>query len=305
CVFKSVGWAGLHSDLTRPKSDTCLIFKSSPYGSVSHSHADQNAFAIMKGGAALAIPSGYYGPSYGSPHHAQWTRSTKANNCILVNGEGQKMRSPIGGAVLDFKDAPGYTYVAGDATAAYMGKLNKWIRRILFLRPDLFLLLDEIEAPNQSRYQWMLHAFEKMSLRDTQVTSRRRGATLDISLACSHGLNLTQTDQFDTPYNHGIPKAYHRRKANHWHVTAETIKTTERTRIAAVMAVYGPKERFDVQLQRLNGWLGAKAAGDFGEVEGWICIDESATHPATLVGQDVDRQLNLWGRSRDGEICCI
>jgi hypothetical protein len=304
-VFKGVGWAGLHSDITRPESDTCLIFKSSPYGSVSHSHADQNAFAIMKGGTALAIPSGYYGPSYGKPHHAQWTRSTKANNCVLVNGQGQKIRVADGGAIVDFKDAGGYSYVAGDATSAYVGKLNKWVRRILFLRPGLFLLLDEIEAPAQSRYQWMLHAFEKMDIKGNKVTSRRRGATLDVNLACSGGLKLTQTDQFDTPYNHGIPEAYHREKANHWHVTAETAKSSRKARIAAVMSVYGGDERLDVQLQHTNGWLGATGTGDFGKVEGWIHFEETDTLPASLAGQDINHHVNLWGRSRNGEICCV
>ena len=302
-AFKGVGWAGLHSDITRPQRDTCLIFKSSPYGSVSHSHADQNAFAIMKGGTALAIPSGYYGPSYGKPHHAQWTRTTKANNCVLVNGKGQKIRSAAAnGAIVDFKNAAGYSYVAGDATSAYVGKLNKWIRRILFLRPGLFLLLDELEAPTQSRFQWMLHAFEKMDIENTTVTSRRKGATLDVTLACSKGLNLTQTDQFDTPYNYGIPKAYHREKANHWHVTAETEESSRKVRIAAVMSVYGAEERFEVQLQRKNGWLGATAAGDFGRAEGWIRFDESQTYPPNLTGPGANKEINLWGRSHAGEI---
>jgi len=301
-VFKGVGWAGLHSDITRPQSDTCLIFKSSPYGSVSHSHADQNAFAIMKGGTALAIPSGYYGPSYGKPHHAQWTRSTKANNCVLVNGQGQKIRSAgANGAIVDFRDAAGYTYVVGDAAPAYAGKLKKCVRRILFLRPGLFLLLDEVEAPAPSRFQWMLHAFEKMKIEGNQVTSRRRGATLDVNLACSGGLKLSQTDKFDTPYNHGIPKAYHRDKANHWHVTAETTKSSRKARIAAVMSVYGSGERFDVKLQHNNGWLGAVATGDFGKVEGWTRFDATDTLPASLAGQNINRRINLWGRSRDGE----
>ncbi|MHC4435125.1 MAG: heparinase II/III domain-containing protein, partial [Planctomycetota bacterium] len=284
-LFKGVGWAGLHSDITRPKDDTCLIFKSSPYGSVSHSHADQNAFAIMKGGTALAIPSGYYGPSYGKPHHAQWTRSTKANNCILVNGQGQKIRVADGGAIVDFKDAAGYSYVAGDATPAYAGKLNKWVRRILFLRPGLFLLLDEIEAPAASQYQWMLHAFEKMTIDGAKVTSRRKAAVLDVTLACPQGLILTQTDLFDTPYNHGIPKAYHREKANHWHVTAETGKSARKTRIAAVMSVYGAKERFDVHL-----------------VEGWIRFDQTDASPPSPGAEDISHRVDIWGRSRDGEI---
>jgi hypothetical protein len=260
----------------------------------------------MKGGRALAIPSGYYGPSYGKPHHARWTRATKANNCILVNGEGQKIRSAEAtGKIIDFKDSVGYTYVAGDAAPAYMGRLNKWIRHILFLRPGLFLLLDEIEAPKSSRYQWLLHAFEKMEIRGSRVTSRRRGATLNVTLACSLGLKLSQTDQFDTPYNYGIPEKYHKEKANHWHVTAETVKSSQKTRIAAVMAVYGANEKFDVQLQHENGWLGATAAGHFGNVQGWIRIDESAMSPTDLSSEILDRHVKLWGRGRDGETFSI
>ncbi|MGB2861951.1 MAG: hypothetical protein WBC05_01370, partial [Sedimentisphaerales bacterium] len=164
---------------------------------------------------------------------------------------------------------------------------------------------DEIEAPKPSQYQWLLHAFEKMEIQGSQVTSRRRGATLDVSLACSHGLNLAQTDQFDTPYNSGIPEAYHREKANHWHVTAETAKKSKKTRIAAVMAVYGANEKFDVQIQHKNGWLGATATGDFGQVEGWIRIDESDTNPASFAPELINRQIDLWGQSRDGEIFYI
>jgi len=126
---------------------------------------------------------------------------------------------------------------SGDATPAYMGKLTKWIRSILFLRPGLFLLLDEIEAPALSKYQWMLHAFEKMDVKDNNIASRRREAALEVYLDCTQGLTLSQTDKFDTPYNYGIPEAYHRQRANHWHVKAETVKKSKVARIAAVMAV--------------------------------------------------------------------
>jgi hypothetical protein len=164
------------------------------------------------------------------------------------------------------------------------------------------LLLDEIEAPKTSRYQWLLHAFEKMEIHKNRVISHRREATLDVTLACSLGLDLAQTDEFDTPYNYGIPEKYHREKANHWHVTAETAKTSKKTRIAAVMAVYGDDEKFHVQLQHENGWLGAIAAGDFEQVEGWIRIDESAVRPASIAGMVTGRKIDLWGRSCDGEI---
>jgi len=144
-LFAGVGWAGFHSALDKPTEDTFLLFKSSPYGSVSHSHADQNSFCILKGGRALAIPSGYYGPSYGMPHHADWTRQTKANNSILVDGEGQVVRSAAAkGRIVDFRHQKALSYVCGDATPAYAGKLRRFRRHVLFLRPGVILLLDEL-----------------------------------------------------------------------------------------------------------------------------------------------------------------
>jgi hypothetical protein len=212
------------------------------------------------------------------------------------------MRSSIGGAIVDFKDTAGYSYVAGDATATYVGKLKKWVRHILFLRPGLFFLLDEIEAPTKSRYQWMLHAFEKMNIDGSQIVSRRRSASLSVNLACHHGLNLSQTDQFDTPYNHGIPNAYHKNKANHWHITAETAKASNATRIAAMMAVRGAEERLDIQLHNSDGWFGATAKGDFGQVEGWIRIHDTDIRPKSLKGPASAGDVNLWGRARDGQV---
>lgn len=49
----------------------------------SHSHLDQGSFTVYKGGA-LAIDSGYYGPSYGSDHHMNYTYQTIAHNLITV-----------------------------------------------------------------------------------------------------------------------------------------------------------------------------------------------------------------------------
>ncbi len=300
-VFPYVGWAGLHSDLTQPEEDLTLIFKSSPYGSVSHSHADQNAFAIMKGGTALAIPSGYYGPSYGKPHHAEWTRSTKANNCILVNGEGQQVRVAKGGKITGFQDAKSYTYVSGDATEAYDGKLNRWVRHILFLRPGIILLLDEIEAPAKSYFQWMLHAFEKMEIGDNKIISKRRNAKMEVTLACPQGLTLSQTDKFDTPYNQGIPEKYQEEKANHWHVCAETQEKTKKTRIAAIMAVSKMDDECDIQLHDENGWFGIEASGYFKDVSGWIAYDDEGSMPKVVESQ-TDKNVLLWGRGHDQDI---
>lgn len=49
----------------------------------SHTHLDQGAFTIDKGGP-LAIDSGIYGPRYGSDHHLNYSYQTIAHNTITV-----------------------------------------------------------------------------------------------------------------------------------------------------------------------------------------------------------------------------
>ncbi len=282
-VFRGIGWAALHSALDRPEQDTLLLFKSSPYGSVSHSHADQNSFAILKGGRALAIPSGYYGPAYGMPHHADWTRQTKANNTILVDGEGQVVRSlRARGRIAAFRHQKALTYVAGDAAEAYGGRLTRFLRHVLFLRPGLIVMVDDLEAPRPARYQWLLHALEKMEADETAgvVVSRRGGASLTVRLVAPQGLAFSQTDRFDTPYNAGNPPEYHEERPNQWHFRAETREPAAATRILALATVRGPDEDFRVETLEHEGWWGLRLETQAGRGEAWAQLRVGAAGPA-------------------------
>ena len=83
--FRDVGWVSMHSALGRPDDDIHITFKSSPYGSFSHSHADQNAFILNAFGEGLAINSAYR-EFHRSPHHKEWTWQTKSKNALLIDG---------------------------------------------------------------------------------------------------------------------------------------------------------------------------------------------------------------------------
>jgi hypothetical protein len=304
-VFHDIGWAALHSDLSQPDHDTFLLFKSSPFGSVSHSHADQNTFCIFKGGRALAIPSGYYGPALGMPHHVQWTRSTKANNCILVNGKGQPTQErKASGYIKAFDYQSDSTYVAGDATAAYMGQLTRFTRHILFLPPGFILLLDEIEAPDPAIFQWMLHAFEEFEIKDSvgRILSTRKGASLEVYIQSLTGLLFKQTNQFDTPYNEGVPIHLQKDIPDQWHLTVETKEKCKSIRIGAIMGVQGPDEPFELEMiQDSDGWLGAQARGAFGRVEGWIQLRPNTSGPKHY-GKDVaEGQAIFFGKTSNGK----
>jgi hypothetical protein len=88
-------------------------------------------------------------------------------------------------------------------------------------------------------------------------------------------------------------------------VTASTERKSRTARIAAVMTVTNANERFDVELQKMNGWFGVTAAGNFGRIEGWIRIDEVNTGPAGFDPQTAKGKANLCGRSRDGSIFSV
>lgn len=59
----------------------------------SHTHLDQGAFTIYKGGE-LAIDSGLYGPTYGSAHHMNYSYQTIAHNTITVTDPDDTVPAP-------------------------------------------------------------------------------------------------------------------------------------------------------------------------------------------------------------------
>ncbi len=74
------------------KEATYLAFKAGD-NYWSHSHLDQGAFTLFKGGP-LAIDSGLYGPTYGADHHMNYTYQTIAHNVITVTDPDDNIPAP-------------------------------------------------------------------------------------------------------------------------------------------------------------------------------------------------------------------
>ncbi|MEZ4637828.1 MAG: DUF4962 domain-containing protein [Caldilineaceae bacterium] len=88
----AAGWAAIRTHLDDPAQDLALVFRSSPYGAISHSHASNNDFFVHVAGKVMAMPSGYY-DGYGSNHHTHWVWHTKSHNCVTLSDAPQIMRS--------------------------------------------------------------------------------------------------------------------------------------------------------------------------------------------------------------------
>jgi hypothetical protein len=102
---------------------------------------------------------------------------------------------------------------------------------------------------------------------------------MDVRLYSPEGLRFTQTEHFATPYNAGVPRPFQQDVPNHWHLTAETTERTTSTRIGAVIAVSGPDDPVELELLDHPGWIGAKASGEFGAVEGWVQLRAGSPGP--------------------------
>lgn len=90
-LFDGIGMLVARSDWS--PDATYVTFKAGD-NYWSHSHLDQGAFTIYKGGA-LAIDSGLYGPYYGSDHHMNYTYQTIAHNTVTVTDPGDIVPGPV------------------------------------------------------------------------------------------------------------------------------------------------------------------------------------------------------------------
>lgn len=234
-VFPGVGVAILRNDLVNRDNDACFMLKASPMGTQSHGYDSQNAFLMSVAGDPVFIYTGWR-DLYGSPHHRDWMWETKSQNCVLVNGQGQKKRSrdPLG-EITRFATSSDFDYVVGEAAPAYEGRLDRFTRAVLFIKPHALVMFDTLDAPEPSTFQWLLHAPNEMRVdgQTVHATGDKHGAT--VQLVAPEGLAITQTDQFDPPPQHWVT-------LTQWHLTADTQRATRTMGFVSVFRPFAGKQ---------------------------------------------------------------
>lgn len=260
-AFHDIGVAYLHTSMERPDDDIFFEFKSGPYGSYGHSHDDQNTFNLAAYNEPLLIDTGYY-HSYGDAHHAGWTMQTKAHNGILVDGTGQpNSRLDAFGRLIAFEQGQEYMYCAGEAKWAYdQVSLDRFTRHVLAIKPDLFVIYDQIEAPEAHTYQYLLHAQQQMAVDEAAqsvAVMGERGQAI-VTLLEPAGLSFSQHHQFDPPaLRWRTDRPFE--MPDQWHLTAETTDAASSARFLAVIDV-GEAGGAPSNVEPLSGarWHGAR-----------------------------------------------
>jgi hypothetical protein len=273
-AFRDIGVVLMHSAMADPRRNIFFEFKSSPYGSHNHAHADQNSFNLAVAGDPLIVDSGYYA-EYGDAHHTGYTVRTKAHNAILIDGEGQAHRNlDAYGQIARFEQGDGFSYALGRAAQAYHHvAMQRADRHVLWLQPGTFLIADDLAAEDGKphRYEWLLHAASEMHVDEAArtVLVRNGSGRALVTFLAPGDLRLKQTKGFDPPPKPWM-RAAKRSFPEQWHVTATPSRPAATERFLVAIQVLLNEEGGFAPLKELSGNQHLRRAWrDWLPVRGW------------------------------------
>lgn len=257
--YKDAGEVTIHSSLTELADDLAIGFRSSQYGSGSHTTSSQNAFNMVYGGKTVFCSSGYY-QSFSDAHNLMWYRHSRGHNTILVNGIGQPYTTKAYGRILRAGSGSSIAYALGDASNAYCGftddemwltnfknagveqtpengfgptPLTRYYRHLVMLQPGIAVIYDELEASEAARWEWLLHSpvqFDIDAANGVLITENQNDRThCRVTLFTSSEAEMAQTSKFLVP-----PAVQGAAYPDQWHFTAK-IDNKPAARVLAII----------------------------------------------------------------------
>ncbi|MFW5866176.1 MAG: DUF4962 domain-containing protein, partial [Armatimonadota bacterium] len=292
-LFEGTGIAYLHTDLTDARYDVQVSFKSSPFGSWSHGNEAQNSFELHAFGDALLVRSGTR-EIHGSPHHRNWTWQTHSTNAITVNDTGQIAHTPDAtGRITQFVTGDGFDYVVGDAAEAYpQGLVTRAERQILFVKPDLVVVYDDLEAPEPSSFQYHLHSPVSFEQRDGDgqqfEVAGERGQCL-IDLVAPREVEVRLFEGYDPPMRPPYDERIHE-----YHLSAATTEDAGRQQFIALL-----------HTARAGGELQSAAEHEEDAAGHAVRVELPGGGEAIILLRTGDGELSGWGLSTDGSVAAV
>lgn len=288
-VFHGIGVASLHTTLLDSRDDVHFLMKSSPFGSQSHGHNPQNTFQLNAYGEALLVPCGYR-DLHGSRFHYEWVHSTAAQNGgVLVDGQGQDrhVARPQGKIVAE-QIGPGFDYVAGDATAAYGGRLERFVRHVVLVKGEslpgpVVVIRDELRAPEPSTFGFVSQALAPFEVDERAATLSvgAKHAGVVVQYLAPGGLTFRQSDGFEPKPTSEFP--------NMWRVEASTREKAAALDLVTVLVPYRADRVPKIRAERVESADAVGVRIDAGGVPVAVAFrKEGRTGEATWAGQTFD-----------------
>lgn len=162
----------------------------------NHKHYDNNHFVIYRNGYR-AVDSGTR-PEPGQ-HLSHYYARTVAHNCVTIHMPGETFpkywgeiapgetslpvpndggQNKLLASTLKYhKETADYVYLASDATKAYnSSKTSNVMREFVYIYPDLFIVLDKVNATNAEYAKtWLYHTVEEPQIDGLTFTETSQG----------------------------------------------------------------------------------------------------------------------------------
>lgn len=256
--YRDAGEVTMHSALTDPTSDLQIGFRSSQFGSGSHTTACQNAFNLVYAGQRIFGSAGYY-QNFSDAHNLLQYRHTRGHNTILVNGMGQPYTTRAYGRILRAGSSDNIAYALGDASNAYCGytddqmwidnfraagveenaangfgptPLTRYHRHVAMLQPGITVIYDDLEASEAARWDWLLHSPVEFTINDgagtIETSDATSGVKCRVTIMASSPMDMSQTSAWFCP-----PATTGPQYPDQWHFTATT--TAPALRVLAII----------------------------------------------------------------------
>lgn len=214
--LKDSGVVLMHSDICNYTNNLFVSMRSSPFGSGSHTLADQNSLNLQYKGKSIFRGAGQY-LNFSDPHNLMSYRHSRAHNTILVDGIGQPFSTDGYGWMARFSESDSFAYALGDASMAYRGisedpmwirsfrkagieqskengfgptPLNRFRRHLVLLRPNIVVVYDELGADEAVRFDWLLHSLLEMKPKQDGIRVECEAADANIRLVQFSGKPL-------------------------------------------------------------------------------------------------------------------
>ncbi len=170
-VLYDIGYASLRDGFNAQAPS--LFLKCGPTtNNIGHNHYDHNAFVLSYGGQWIIPDRGYH--SFYDPAKRKFSVGSLGHCTVVLDVDDayfhdQTVPSPghdqvkrTGGRISEFFAGEHFDFVQGQAAEAYntdkLKVLDRFDRSIVYLKPDVFIIRDELAAPQPHRYNFLLHS---------------------------------------------------------------------------------------------------------------------------------------------------
>lgn len=161
-IFFDKGYASLRSGW-KP-DDWLLLFRAGP--TFNHNHSDQGSFLLTAFGENLISEAGW-SDYYKDPYYETFFTQAIGHNTVLIDGDA--MSQTIADTaqfpalnnhprITDAITSEFYDAVSSDLSSVYKGRLTRYTRRIVFLKPHYLVVYDDLAAKDvPANFDWLLH----------------------------------------------------------------------------------------------------------------------------------------------------